>query len=187
MPVPIQGEDKPRTNKIIPPAGALVVTCQDCERKGTFPPARGNQPVGHSPAGSLFVLGPPVLLAMEKRLDQPLPGVPLVQSEPHRHLGTPSVRQGCLKSSPLLGAELKWWREQLIFQGLGGDVTALLGTSSLLLQPSPALLPSNRASPATVSRTHVCRAQAGMATLMQGLVCPVSLKSSSEPHRRFPS
>lgn len=56
-------------------------------------------------------------------------------------------------SSVLLGAaraELKWWREQLIFQGLGGDVTALLGTSSLHLQPSPALLPSGPASPATV-------------------------------------
>lgn len=63
------------------------------------------------------------------------------------HLHGSLVQRGCPRS-PVLpgasGAELKWQREQLIFQGLGRDVITLPGTSSLHLQPSPALrlLPS---------------------------------------------
>lgn len=79
----------------------------------------------------------------------------------------PSVRQGSPMSPPLLGAartEPEWRREQLIFQGLGGDVITLLGTSSLHLQPSPVLLPSDRARLATLSRTQAGRGHTEVVT-----------------------
>lgn len=47
--------------------------------------------------------------------------------------GLPDVPSSLKSRSHQPPAELEWWQEQLIFQGLGCDVIAFLGTSSLHL------------------------------------------------------
>lgn len=131
---------------------ALLVTCRDrMGQEGSFPklspcdahpppslwaraacpPSKGAaapEPGGHPPC--------PEGAARAPRAVTPLSG---------------GVGQGCLVSPPLPGAagELECWQEQLIFQGLGCDVIAVLGTSSPY--SSPALPPAQPLSPAGCS------------------------------------
>lgn len=100
-------------------------------------------------------------LSLRVRLTLPsVRGLPALPAQERRSAGHPPCLEGAVRAPRLVAplssvqhcpmslpprraAELEWRQEQLIFQGLGCDVTALLGTSSLHLQPGPERLPSS--------------------------------------------
>ena len=138
-------EDTLRTRKFLL-LGTYLVTCREGKELSQAPqqPNKTSLPAWGSAPGCVTHL--PTSLCAGSARPAPAQHPPGLEHNRGRLRGS-LVQRGCPRS-PVLpgasGAELKWQREQLIFQGLGRDVITLLGTSSLHLQPSPALrlLPS---------------------------------------------